>query len=640
MSGLPLSPTPAAPGDTTTAFGMLGRQLQWRPLLLVGLVIVGLLAITSISLETGDTWDRQFDRPLYFAVLLGSLVMAVRLWQPGQTLARASWQLLQAVTGWPLLKFALLLLFAAPGILARELVESLLWLPTLLNWGLISSFNLGRVALGRRITLSFLALSALLSGAWLLRWGWEPQVIQVLLQLLLSSATGYVYMSYFIQRVQQSRFSEGEHEALARLAYTDLLTGLPNRLRLQEELERRTAAEEAFAVLVIDLDSFKVVNDTLGHNAGDTLLCAVTEVLRASPDTQAAFRLNGDEFVVLLSGVSGPEAIAGAQAVQARALRHPLMQREVASTLSIGVSLYPEDASSASEVLRHADSPMSAVKRSGRGQVRRYQSEYDAQTERFQLLARELAQAFYDGQGFSLAYQPIYDLASGVPVKVEALLRWRHPQLGQISPAEFIPIAERTGQIAQIGLWVLDEACRAAQAWPQLRLSVNVSAVQLSRPEFAAQLFGVLDSTGMTTQRLELELTETALLHENEQVQLNIEQLYQRGIGLTIDDFGAGYSNLSRLRAPWVRGVKLDRSLTSDLPEPSGEFSRQLTRNAANLAQYQHTVITAEGLESAAHVEAARQLGCPLGQGYALSYPLTAEQLSGLLAAQEQFARA
>ena len=320
------------------------------------------------------------------------------------------------------------------------------------------------MALGRRITLSFLALSALLSGAWLLRWGWEPQVIQVLLQLLLSSATGYVYMSYFIQRVQQSRFSEGEHEALARLAYTDLLTGLPNRLRLQEELERRTAAEEAFAVLVIDLDSFKVVNDTLGHDAGDTLLCAVTEVLRASPDTQVAFRLNGDEFVVLLSGVSGPEAVAVAQAVQARALRHPLMQREVASTLSIGVSLYPEDASSASEVLRHADSAMSAVKRSGRGQVRRYQSEYDAQTERFQLLARELAQAFYDGQGFSLAYQPIYDLASGVPVKVEALLRWRHPQLGQISPAEFIPIAERTGQIAQIGLWVLDEACRAAQA--------------------------------------------------------------------------------------------------------------------------------------------------------------------------------
>lgn len=140
------------------------------------------------------------------------------------------------------------------------------------------------------------------------------------------------------------------------------------------------------------------------------------------------------------------------QSVQTRALRHPLMQREVASTLSIGVSLYPEDASSASEVLRHADSAMSAVKRSGRGQVRRYQSEYDAQTERFQLLARELAQAFYDGQGFSLAYQPIYDLASGVPVKVEALLRWRHPQLGQISPAEFIPIAQRTGQIAQIGL--------------------------------------------------------------------------------------------------------------------------------------------------------------------------------------------
>ena len=187
---------------------------------------------------------------------------------------------------------------------------------------------------------------------------------------------------------------------------------------------------------------------------------------------------------------------------------------------------------------------------------------------------------------------------------------------------------------------MLDEACRAAQAWPQLRLSVNVSAVQLSRPEFAAQLFGVLDSTGMTTQRLELELTETALLHENEQVQLHIEQLYRRGIGITIDDFGAGYSNLSRLRAPWVRGVKLDRSLTSDLPEPSGEFSRQLTRNAVNLAQYQHTVITAEGLESAAHVEAARQLGCPLGQGYALSYPLTAEQLSGLLAAQEQFALA
>lgn len=612
----------------------------WGGLLVASVAAAVTASFTALLLGGHDEWDVTYDRPLYLLLLLSLLVTAgsLRGGGRGKDMGKALVRLLLGFACWLLLKLLLLLLLADHSqVLLREMTETFLWLPLTVVWGLMVGAGLQRPGLLRGTVLGLFVVCVVGGVSWGWRLGWDPEVLQALAQLLLATATGYLGMEYFLKRLEQMRYGQGEREALARLAYTDLLTDLPNRLQLEDELTRRIAAQDAFALLFVDVDSFKVINDTLGHEAGDFLLQSVALILReASQDggSDQAYRLSGDEFVVLLAGRTPAQVVAEAEEWQ-RQLQEVTRRDGFATTLSIGVSLYPEDASTPEELLRHADSAMYAVKRSGRGQVRRYQYEYDARTERFQQLARAL-QSPYDEAGFSLAYQPIYDLASGLPVKAEALLRWRHPLLGHVSPAEFIPVAERSGQMNDIGQWVLYEACRAALGWaalgwPDLCLSVNVSPMQLSRPDYAQQVETTLRDVGFAPGRLELELTETAALYEDHRIQANLDQLERLGIGISIDDFGAGYSNLSRLRSLRISSLKLDRSLIRDLPNEDGEFSRLLTRTAVSLAQQRHLSTTAEGLETAAYVEAARQLGCTLGQGYALSYPLSGKQLADLL---------
>lgn len=628
-------PLKADPGTEVPPF----RQ-GWR-WLLVATAGLGVTASgVALLLAVGDEWDLNYDRFLYFSLLLLSLLVSANgLWQ-GRHSTRALIQLLVVFSVLLLLKLLLLLLMVEqPQVVLRELTESLFWLPLTISWGLVVGAGLRRPGLLRGTVLGLLAVYLVGGGFWWWHRGWNPEVIQALTQLVLATTAGYLGVEYFLKWLERIRYGQGERETLARLAYTDLLTSLPNRLQLQEELTRRTQtfSEEPFALLFVDVDSFKVINDTLGHEAGDLLLQNVAFILQEASQREAddqAYRLSGDEFVVLLSGRTSAQVVAEAEAWQ-RQLQEKTKRSGFSTTLSIGISLYPDDASTPDELLRHADSAMYAVKRSGRGQVRRYQQEYDAQTERFQQLARAL-QPPYHKAGFSLAYQPIYDLTSELPVKAEALLRWRHPQLGHVSPAEFIPVAERSGQISDIGQWVLQEASRsavgwAALGWPQLSLSVNVSPMQLSRPDYAQQVQATLEEVGFAPGHLELELTETAALYEDHRIQANLDQLERLGIGISIDDFGAGYSNLARLRSLRISSLKLDRSLIRDLPNEDGEFSRLLTRTAVSLAQQRHLSTTAEGLETAAYVEAARQLGCTLGQGYALSYPLSEDQLTDLL---------
>ncbi|MDO4245382.1 MAG: EAL domain-containing protein [Deinococcus sp.] len=638
MPRVPPSTSRPLKADADAEMALFRRGWRWLLVATAGVAVTA--SGVALLLGVGDGWDVTFDRFLYLLLLLLSLSVSANGLRRGSHTSKALVQLLVGFSIWLLFKLLLLLLVVEqPQVLLRELTESLFWLPLTIAWGLVVGAGLHRPGLLRSTVLGLLVVCLVGGSFWLWRRGWNPSVIQALTQLLLVTTTGYLGVEYFLKWLERVRYGQGERETLARLAYTDLLTSLPNRLQLQDELTRRTQtfSEEPFALLFVDVDSFKVINDTLGHEAGDLLLQNVALILQEASQREAddqAYRLSGDEFVVLLSGRTSAQVVAEAEEWQ-RQLQDKTRRSGFSTTLSIGISLYPDDASTSEELLRHADSAMYAVKRSGRGQVRRYQHEYDAQTERFQQLARALQPPYHEA-GFSLAYQPIYDLTSELPVKAEALLRWRHPQLGHVSPTEFIPVAERSGQISDIGQWVLQEASRsavgwAALGWPQLSLSVNVSPMQLSRPDYAQQVQATLEEVGFAPGRLELELTETAALYEDHRIQANLDQLERLGIGISIDDFGAGYSNLSRLRSLRISTLKLDRSLIRDLPNEDGEFSRLLTRTAVSLAQQRHLSTTAEGLETAAYVEAARQLGCTLGQGYALSYPLSEEQLADLL---------
>ncbi|WP_162485458.1 putative bifunctional diguanylate cyclase/phosphodiesterase [Deinococcus deserti] len=448
----------------------------------------------------------------------------------------------------------------------------------------------------------------------------------------------YYGTGFYLSRTSSLSRLQSEREALQQLAYHDLLTGLPGRLSLERQLDGMTRPEvQPFALLFVDVDSFKVINDTLGHAAGDRLLKTLGgELRRVAGEDAQVFRLSGDEFVVLLPGVRSAEAEAAARRIQEEAPRLPSTRVGVETTLSIGLSLCPDDAQTPSELLRHADSAMYAVKRSGRRHVRRYRPDQHAATERFQLLARELGHALAR-QELRLVYQPIFSLTDGEIVKIEALVRWQHPVLGPVGPDEFIPVAERVGLITPIGLWVLQESCQQLTHLPGLMLSVNVSGLQLMQRDFVPGVLEVLDNLSLNPQQLELELTETSLLHEDQRAVTALRALQAQGVRVALDDFGAGYSNLTRLRNLPISDVKLDRSFVTcflDDDDQQRQQAEQLLRGVLDIARSLNVTVTAEGLETPALVRLAMEMGCDLGQGYALSLPLSAPEVQDLVRRQ------
>lgn len=603
-------------------------------MLLWGLPMVQTSVLLALLMGRGDAWDRQVDPWLYAcmsALLIFSWVAVLRRWAGIGQLTLVLTAGSGAFMGVKVLLIALLL--RDQRAILPELIETLVWLPAVITWTMLTDLS-RRVRLVLNLTVGGIAA---LSAAVVLRPVLEGQgvnvdVLRALVQINLAAAVGLYGASYFVRRNDVVGRAQGEQQVLRELVYTDLLTRLPGRVRLRERLDLLTARGGTFAVLFVDIDAFKVVNDTLGHAVGDDLLRGVAQELqRLSPQDSCVYRLSGDEFVVLLPGLSAEAAHLEATRLLQTVPTVPGEQVGMDITLSIGVSVYPDDATDAEELLRHADSAMYAVKRAGRRQVRRYQPQQDAATERFQVLARDLSLALAR-QELSLHFQPVFRLSDLRPVKAEALLRWTHPQLGAVSPGEFIPVAERVGLITPIGTWVLREACREALHWADVTVSVNVSAMQLLQAEFAELVQGALQDTGLSAARLELELTETAALYEDERAARTMQDLRDLGVRLSIDDFGSGYSNLARLRTLPITGVKLDRSCTVDLPDAeAGQFSRALLRAVLGLTQHLPLDLTAEGVESAAHLAVLQDLNCPLGQGHGLSVPLTAPEFRALL---------
>jgi len=428
-------------------------------------------------------------------------------------------------------------------------------------------------------------------------------------------------------------------DQLVHQALHDPLTGLANRAlfgdRLEHALARPMRPGATVAVLLIDLDDFKDLNDSLGHDAGDDLLTIIAARLQGharAADTVA--RLGGDEFALLLEDTDAAEAVRMAE-VLLEALAWPvaLRGRDLVPTASIGIAIAAgEDAET---LLRNADTAMYAAKRQGKGRSTLFEPAMYATVVKRVDLAADLSRAVQESQ-LHLCYQPEVHLRSGRIVGLEALLRWRHPTRGAVSPGEFIPIAEDSGLIVPIGRWVLQEACHQAKSWqqqwpatPPLMLAVNLSARQLQHPAILDEVRAALAAADLDPQSLVLEITETAVMEQLDAAVAILTRLRELGVRLALDDFGTGYSSLSYLQRLPVDILKIDRSFIGGVTGSAEESA--LARAIVNLGQTLGLETVAEGVETAEQLAVLRQLGCQLGQGYHLARPLGPAAVDALL---------
>ena len=434
--------------------------------------------------------------------------------------------------------------------------------------------------------------------------------------------------------VTEQRRSEAR---ITYMAQHDALTDLPNRVLLRERMEHALAVTRSggpdLAVLMLDLDRFKEVNDTLGHPTGDTLLRAVAaRLLGCARETTLIARLGGDEFAVI-DYVTNPvvEATALAEKIR-KALCDPfdLGDHQVIAGTSIGIAIAPRDGLDCDEILKSADLALYSAKGGGRGAFRFFEPELDQLMHARRNLERELRDALANSE-FELHYQPFVNTRTGEISGFEALLRWHHPQRGLVSPAEFIPLAEETGLIVPLGEWVLRTACAEAAKWPaHLRIAVNLSPAQFRSKELVPVIVGALANSGITSQRLELEVTETVIMHDSEAVFAALGQLRKLGVQIALDDFGTGYSSLSFLQKFPFDKIKIDRSFVEELSS-ARDGSRQIARAVVRFAVSLGKTTTAEGVETREQLDILRAEACGEIQGYYFSPPVHASRVAQMV---------
>ncbi|MEZ6091227.1 MAG: EAL domain-containing protein [Pirellulaceae bacterium] len=426
---------------------------------------------------------------------------------------------------------------------------------------------------------------------------------------------------------------------LLRLVREDALTGLLNRTAFNTHLRNKLQAlvpNEEVALLCIDLDHFKPVNDTLGHPAGDSVLQSVADRLRRSiRQTDVAVRLGGDEFAILQCGASSQPT--GSQSLARRVidlLSQPLMidRQAVHVGASVGIAIAPYDGLTADELMKNADLALYRAKEDGRGVFRYFETEMDEKMRARRSSEMELRNSV-SNEDFEVHYQPVLDIGSDRIVCFEALVRWNHPRLGRVSPDQFILLAEETGLIVPLGKWVLQRACRDAACWDSsIRVAVNLSPTQLRDRTLIPAVREILATTGLAAERLEFEITESSLLSSTSCTVKQLHQLRELGVRIALDDFGTGYSSINYLRQFPFDKIKIDRSFVSGADRQMNSVA--LVRMIAALGASLGVKTTAEGVETDAELESIRDAGCTEMQGYYLSKPIPAIAIDELLKSQ------
>jgi diguanylate cyclase (GGDEF)-like protein len=433
--------------------------------------------------------------------------------------------------------------------------------------------------------------------------------------------------------VTQQKLSE---ERISHMAHHDALTDLPNRVMLREQLERhlhdaqRTAK---LAVLCLDLDYFKQVNDTLGHPVGDALLCAVGERLRdCVRDCDIVARLGGDEFAIVQVGVDQPTSANGLaqRLVDEMAKPFTVEGHEIVIGTSIGISVAPNDGTDPDALLKGADMALYRAKDNGRNAFSFFESGMDAEMQERRTLEIDMRKAISAGE-FELFYQPLMNLKNNAISGFEALLRWNHPSRGVVSPGTFIPLAEETGLIVPLGEWVLRQACAEAAKWPDdIKIAINLSPVQFRGKNLVSAVMSAMARAGISPRRVELEITEAILLQNNEATLATLHQLRGLGVGISMDDFGTGYSSLSYLRSFPFDKIKIDQSFVRGLHKNSDAVA--IIHAVSGLGISLGMTTTVEGVETKEQLDLVRAEGCTEVQGYLFSRPQPASEVPRLLA--------
>jgi diguanylate cyclase (GGDEF)-like protein len=457
--------------------------------------------------------------------------------------------------------------------------------------------------------------------------------------ILLAATPGLLMLGVVLSlRILQQR--KRMEDRVNHMAFHDELTSLPNRLmlsqRLDQALSRHRRAGSPLAILFLDLDRFKVINDSLGHETGDVLLRQVADRLRTqSREGDTVARMGGDEFVVLIENYGNlPDICTRAQRlVEQLSAPYMLGSNDCHVTVSIGISVFPADGSDAQSLLKAADVAMYRAKDTGRNGYLFYSAAMNVHTIERLEMESDLRHAL-DRNEFLLHYQPMVDVATGLITGIEALLRWNHPRRGLISPMEFVPLAEETGLIASIGEWVLATACAQTKAWQdhglsKLNVAVNLSARQFADPMLLSKLTGIIRRSGLDPSRLELEITESLVMSHGESAIAVLQKLKAIGVRIAIDDFGTGYSSLAYLKRFPIDTIKVDRSFIRDIPTDAGD--KQITRAIIAMAHSLRLRVVAEGVETADQLKFLRSQQCDTVQGYYLHRPLPEAEVAAVL---------
>ena len=438
-----------------------------------------------------------------------------------------------------------------------------------------------------------------------------------------------------VRDIRERRAAEAK---IRHMAHHDTLTGLPNRTLFHDRLSQAVAFARrnnvALTVLCLDLDRFKTVNDLTGHTGGDMLLKQVAERLRSSVrDHDTVARLSGDEFAIIQLGAAASDSANGLaeRLVKTMALPFDLDGQQMVIGTSIGVAIFPGDADSGEDLVRAADTALYRAKTAGRGTYRFFEADMDARLQERRLLERDLRQALAGGQ-FELHYQPLVGCGTDDVLGFEALVRWRHPERGLVSPVEFIPVAEESGLIMPLGEWVMRTACAEAASWQNSKkIAVNLSPVQFRHADLAKQILTILAETGLAPNRLELEITEGVLIEETERTLATLGQLKAAGVSVSLDDFGTGYSSLSYLQRFAFDKIKIDRSFIWEMERNADSMA--IVRSVIALGRSLRITVIAEGVETAAQLALLQDENCDQVQGFLLGRPMPAGELGELVTA-------